>query len=269
MRQWFGVCLLSAAFGQAIAESHHHDHKKEEATCHVSDSARDKIRAHVEKIFPNQPIDKLSASPVSGLCEVMAANTVFYASQDGQYLVMGDILDVSRNPDDRSLTEVSRSASRAVLFQSLKGHTLARYIPKKVKGVLTVYTDPDCGYCRKLHEEIPALMDLGIQVNYLAFPRQGVGSTTYEKLVGVECAKDQKGAMDKVMKDESVPPGACKNKVEEEYKIGQRLGINGTPSMIFSDGTLSVGYRPAQELADLAIKHYHHPDHKEKKDHHF
>jgi len=269
MRQWVGLCVLSVVCAQSIAESCHHDHKKEEAPCHVSDSAREKIRAQVDKIFPNQPIDKLSVSPLSGLCEVTAGNTVFYASQDGQYLVMGDILDVSRSPEDRSLTEVSRRASRAVLFQSLKGHTLARYIPKKVKGVLTVYTDPDCGYCRKLHEEIPALMDLGIQVNYLAFPRQGVGSPTYEKLVGVECAKDQKGAMDKVMKDESVPPGTCKNHVEEQYKVGQKLGVNGTPSMIFPDGTLSVGYRPAQELADLAMQHYHHPDHKEKKDHHF
>jgi thiol:disulfide interchange protein DsbC len=259
MRQWLGVCLLSVVFGSVLAQSHPHDHKKEEACCHVSDSARDKIRAHVEALFPNQPIDQLSASPVSGLCEVRVAHTVFYASQDGRYLVMGDILDVSRGPEDRSLTEVSRRASRAVLFQSLKGHALARYIPKQVKGVLNVYTDPDCGYCRKLHEEIPALMDLGIQVNYLAFPRQGVGSPTYEKLVGVECAKDQKGAMDKVMKDESVPLGTCKNKVEAAYKMGQRLGINATPSMVFSDGTLAVGYRPAQELADLAIKHYQPP----------
>ncbi len=259
MRQWIGVCVLSVVFGQAIAESHQHNHKKEEGSCHVSDSAREKIRSQVEKILPDQPIDKLSASPLSGLCEVHAGNIVFYASRDGQYLVMGDILDVRRSPDDRSLTEVSRRASRAVLFQSLKGHTLARYIPKKVKGVLTVYTDPDCGYCRKLHEEIPALMDLGIQVNYLAFPRQGVGSPTYDKLVGVECATNQESAMDKVMKDESVPSGTCKNKVEEAYKIGQRLGINGTPSMVFSDGTLSIGYRPAQELADLAIKHYQNP----------
>ncbi len=264
MRHWIAVLALCVVLGQATAESHpqHHKHQKDavrEPVCRVSQSAKQLMQAHVDKLFPNQPIKTLRPSPVSGLCEVTAANTVFYASQDGRYLVMGDILDVSRNQDDRSLTEVSRRTARSVLFKSFKGHTLVRYKPKKaLKGVMTVFTDPDCGYCKKLHDEIPALLDLGIQVDYLAFPRQGVGSPTYDKLVGVECAKDLVAAMNKVMKDESIDSGTCKNKVEEEYTLGQKLGVNATPSIVFSDGTLSVGYRPAQELADLAMKHYHH-----------
>ncbi len=260
MRQLFRVCLLCVMMGQVFAQSHdecsskHADHKK--STMEVSEHLKHKIEVQVAKAFPQQHVDKIVKSPVTGLYEVMAGSMVFYASEDARYLVMGDILDPSRDPDDRSLTEHARSATRVDLFKSLKGHALVSYKPEHVKAVLTIFMDPDCGYCRKMHAEVPALMELGIEVRYLAFPRAGVGSPTYQKLVSVACAKDPKAAMDKIMNDESVPPGTCKNRVEEEYLVGQKLGVNGTPSLIFSDGTLSVGYRPAKDLAELALKHH-------------
>lgn len=121
------------------------------------------------------------------------------------------------------------------------------------KGIITVFTDIDCGYCRKLHNEISRLNDLGIQVRYLAFPRQGIGSSSYTKIVSVWCAKDPINAMNQAMSGEETTYNTCENPVFDHLLLGRKLKIMGTPTIIFTDGTKWPGFAPADKIAEEAI----------------
>lgn len=129
------------------------------------------------------------------------------------------------------------------------------YAPKAPKAVVTVFTDLDCGYCRKLHGEIPQLMELGIELRYLAFPRHGIGSASYRKMGSVWCSKNRQSAMSKAMYGEAIPHQDCAHSLTAQYNLARELGISGTPTLIFADGTLWGGYLSAEKLAKEAIKH--------------
>ena len=119
----------------------------------------------------------------------------------------------------------------------------------KEKTTLTVFTDIDCGYCRKFHQEIPELNELGISVNYMAFPRAGVGSNSLDKYVSVWCADDQQDSMSRAKQRQAVSSKTCANPVEEQYLLGRQLGVNSTPNLVTSTGELIRGYVPAKQLA--------------------
>lgn len=129
------------------------------------------------------------------------------------------------------------------------------YGPENPKATITIFTDMECGYCRKLHQEIPKLTELGIQTRYMAFPRRGFGSESYNKMVAIWCSSDKAEAMDRAMKGETIPIQECSNPVLEHQRLGQLWGIAGTPTILYSDGSMSVGYIPAAKIAREAVKH--------------
>jgi len=112
-----------------------------------------------------------------------------------------------------------------------------------------VFTDIDCGYCRKLHGEIDQFNAKGITVRYLAFPRSGIGAPSYNKAVSVWCDKDPQAAMTRAKNGETLPKADCDNPVKEQYELGQLIGVQGTPAIIMEDGALLPGYVPAAKLA--------------------
>ena len=124
------------------------------------------------------------------------------------------------------------------------------YGPKDAKRHITVFTDIDCGYCRKLHNEMPELTAAGIQVRYLAYPRAGVGSKSHKKYVSVWCNSDQQTAMTDAKAGRDVPVASCENPVEESFELGRKVGVEGTPTIIFDDGTLTPGYLPSATLIE-------------------
>jgi thiol:disulfide interchange protein DsbC len=118
------------------------------------------------------------------------------------------------------------------------------------KAVVSIFTDFDCGYCQKLHQEVPQLNAMGIEVRYLAYPREGIGSETYQKLVTAWCAKDRQGTLTRYKNRETVPISTCANNpVAAQFAIGERMGVTGTPALITSKGELIPGYMPAADLA--------------------
>lgn len=147
--------------------------------------------------------------------------------------------------------------------KEVRMRTVNRYLPdmivyrpqKAPKAVVTVFTDLDCGYCRKLHAEIPRLLELGIEFRYLAYPRHGVGSASYRKMGSVWCSKNRQSAMTKAMHGESIPNNNCAHSLAAQFALAQQLGISGTPTLIFADGTIWGGYLSAEKLAKEAIKH--------------
>jgi thiol:disulfide interchange protein DsbC len=130
----------------------------------------------------------------------------------------------------------------------------------KVQGVVTVFTDLDCGYCKELHDDTEKLMQQGIEVRYLAYPRQGVGSSSYTKMVSIWCSRDRAEAMGLAMKGQFASIATCANPIAKHLAIGKKIGLVGTPTVIFEDGTLYSGYDSPESLARQAIKYRSHKD---------
>ncbi|WLQ11532.1 DsbC family protein [Hahella aquimaris] len=207
------------------------------------------IKQRLAEAVPGLKILKVSPSPIPGVYEVESNNPqLLYTSADGQYFVAGDIYQVSEGRIT-NLAERRREETRAELVNSIDESKMIVFKPEVVKASITVFTDVDCGYCRKLHKEVPRLNELGVQVNYLAYPRAGVGSGSYQKMVSVWCADDQQGAMTEAKLGKNPVSKDCKNPVADQYNLGNQIGISGTPAIVLHDGRLIPGYVPADSLA--------------------
>jgi thiol:disulfide interchange protein DsbC len=171
-----------------------------------------------------------------------------YTDSTGSHFVAGDLYQVGSG-GVKNLTDIGRRADRQELLGQLDESTLIVFSPKgEVKHRLLVFTDIDCGYCRRLHSEIEQLQENGVEVRYAAFPRAGVGSDAYNKYVSVYCAKDQNETMTLAKQGETPEVVTCDNPVADQYQLGQKLGITGTPTLIFEDGEMQPGYAPWKEL---------------------
>ena len=190
-----------------------------------------------------------------GMYEVRDGADIVYVSNDGKYLFIGNIIELE---NQKNLTESVRKAARKKVLSSISEDQMIVYKPKgKVKHVLTVFTDIDCGYCRKLHGDMQQYLDQGIEIRYLPFPRAGVGSDSYKKAVTVWCSKDKKKKMDeaKLGRDFKISDKLCKNHpVDKSLALVEQLGINGTPALITEDGTIMPGYIPPNAILSVLDK---------------
>jgi thiol:disulfide interchange protein DsbC len=114
-----------------------------------------------------------------------------------------------------------------------------------------VFTDIDCGYCRKLHSQIKDYDRQGIQIRYLFYPRAGMDSESARKAEAVWCAKDRHQAMSDAKRGKSVSYRRCDNPVREHYLLGQAVGVTGTPALVLENGELIPGYIPPNRLRRL------------------
>lgn len=213
------------------------------------------IRATLHKLQPDLPIEAIAESPMSGLFQVhLKGGRMLYASADGQFLLQGNLYQM-RGDDAVNLTAQAESKGIAKVINDIPLSEMVVFSPKEpAKTHITVFTDTDCGYCQKLHSEVPELNREGVEVRYVAFPRQGVGSHGYNGLVSVWCAKDRQEAMNKAKSRQELPAGHCENPVAKQYELGQMVGVNGTPAIILANGQMIPGYRPAPELAKIALE---------------
>lgn len=212
------------------------------------------IRKTLMKIQPDLPIEAIAESAMPGIFQVqLKGGRLLYASQDGQFLLQGNLYQM-RGDDIVNLTEEHASAETSQMLAKTPVSEMVVFAPEKPKTHITVFTDPDCGYCQKLHGEVPELNRLGVEVRYMAFPRQGVDSHGYNTLVSVWCSKDRQQAMNLAKSRKEVPSATCDNPVAKQYELGQMIGVNGTPAIVLANGQLIPGYQPAPELAELALK---------------
>lgn len=213
------------------------------------------IRSTLTKLQPDMPIEAIAESPMNGLYQVhLKGGRLLYASADGQFLMQGNLYQM-KGDEAVNLTRQAESTGVAKEINAIPLSEMVVFSPKEpAKAHITVFTDTDCGYCQKLHSEVPELNRRGIEVRYLAFPRQGVGSHGYNTLVSVWCAKDRQEAMDSAKSREELPAAKCDNPVAKQYELGQMVGVNGTPSIILGNGEMIPGYQPAPQLAEIALK---------------
>lgn len=218
------------------------------AACAADPSAADgdaKVRQALEALVPNVKIDQIKAAPMAGFREVVLSGQVLYVSEDGKYLIQGTVFDVAARAD---LTEATRAVIRREALAGVDASQRIRFAPENPRHTITVFTDIDCGYCRRLHQQIKEFNDLGIAVEYLFFPRAGIGSESYDKAVSVWCATDRQQALTEAKAGTEIPKRECTNPVTEDYNLGQRIGVDGTPAVYTAEGTYVGGYLTPEQM---------------------
>lgn len=209
------------------------------------DDADARVRAAIKTLNATVPIDRIVAAPIAGFREVVVGGQVLYVSDDGRYMLQGSLYDMRAKKD---LSQAGLAEVRRKLLKTVPVSDRIVFAPPNPKYTVSVFTDVECGFCRKLHSEIAEYNREGIAVQYLAFPRMGIGSQDFNKMVAVWCAADRKQALTDAKNDRPVPMRNCKNPVTMEYDIGQRVGLAGTPMIIAANGVAMPGYMPPRQL---------------------
>lgn len=205
-----------------------------------------KVREILKGLNPRIRVDRIAQAPIPGFREVVAGGQVVYVSDDGKYLFQGGLLDIANRKD---MSEAAMTKVRADVLKTLPVSDRIVFAPVGTpKHKVVVLTDVECGYCRKFHSEIAEYTKRGIEVEYMAFPRAGLGSADYRKMVSVWCADDRKKALTDAKNDRAVPNKACKTPVDMQYNAGLRMGLEGTPMILTTEGEFVGGYLPPDAL---------------------
>ena len=204
----------------------------------------DSVKSKIETTLKWR-VDSIADSPVDGLLQISTENGLFYVSKDGTYLLQARVYNLDEQM--RNETELALSDMR---LDGLKqfDNSYIEFKADDEQYVITVFTDTTCGYCRKLHEQIAQYNADGITVRYLAYPRAGLNSPVYRQMVSVWCSADPKKAMTNAKSGSSVTPANCENDIAEQFRFGRRIGVNGTPNIVLSDGSIIPGYQPPEQL---------------------
>ncbi len=190
-------------------------------------------------------IDGVADSPIDGLLQLYTNKGLFYASKDGNYFLQARIFDVKDG-----ISDVTETALKDMRLHGIEEFATSaiEFKAEDEKYVVNVFTDTTCGYCRKLHNEMSVLNDLGITVRYLAYPRAGIGSDSFRDTVSVWCSENPQEAMTKAKAGQQIARTSCQNNVADHYNFGRQVGVTGTPNIILPDGTMIPGYQPANVL---------------------
>jgi thiol:disulfide interchange protein DsbC len=216
----------------------------------ATDDAARTIIARLHAVRPDLPISRVSPAQLDGFYAVeLSGGGMLYASADGRHLFAGDLFALG-DEDLANLTERTREQRRADLINAIDVDDMIVFGPTgEPRMVINVFTDIDCGYCRQLHRDVPRLNELGIEVRYLGYPRAGIGSSSYDKLVTAWCAENQQDVLTRMKAGETLPNQTCDNDVAAHYRLGDQVGVTGTPSIITADGRMVPGYLPPDDLA--------------------
>ena len=170
-----------------------------------------------------------------------------YATADGKYLIQGDVLRLGEKTI-HNVGESLQAVNNKKLLSTLKVEDLIVYPAKgKTKHIVYVFTDASCPYCHKLHEHMNEINAAGIEVRYIAWPR---GDQFMPAMESVWCSADRKTAFDQAISGVPLAPATCKNPVKDQYKLGQNMGVNGTPAIYSQEGVYLGGYLTANELSE-------------------
>lgn len=191
---------------------------------------------------------KIEPTPIEGLLQVSTNRGVFYTSTDGTYFMQGRLFNMDKGMEN--LTDKAMSSMRLEGMAEFK-ESMIVFPAKNEKHQITVFTDTTCGYCRKLHAQMDDYNDLGITVRYMAFPRGGLNSRSYDEIKSVWCAADQKNAMTKAKTSGEIDLARCDAPIEQHYNLGQAVGVTGTPAIMLDDGSMIPGYKPPQALFEM------------------
>jgi len=204
----------------------------------------------VQDLFPTVEITDIRPSPVAGLLEMAVGADIFYLSEDGKFLLQGELYDIVTK---KNLSEVAKESARMPYFNRFGDDQSILFAAANPVAEIMVFTDIDCGYCRKLHRDIQGYNDNGISIRYVFFPRSGPATESWRKAQDVWCAVDRRDALTKAKnnQDFSSNKPCDASIIAEHYKVVEELGLTGTPALLTESGRLIVGYRSPDELLKL------------------
>ncbi len=215
------------------------------------------VKAMLEDRLAGLVVTDIEKSPIEGYYQVFFDNEMLYVSNDGRFLFTGTMLEIDGeypvNHTQLALVaaDKKRAPLRAKLISAVDESDMVIFKSAKEKHVITVFTDVDCAYCRKLHKEIPQLNNKGVTVRYMAYPRAGIGSGAYKKLVSVWCAKDKNAAMNKAKLERKFGKDSCDSPVANQFNMVRKLSLSGTPAVITESGEVIGGYLSATDMIGL------------------
>ena len=213
-------------------------------------ASQDNIREGLKNILPDGAvIELIEPSPIPGIYAVYYGDLQpIYVTQDGSFFIYGDIYKINVNSIS-NITEKSVAERRKLILQNIPSEELISFKSSNEQFSVIVFTDVDCGYCRKLHNQIDEYNSLGISINYAAFPRSGIGTSAFTKMVGAWCSDNPKDSMTKLKNNSTLDISFCENQpVSKQYIIGKKLGVDGTPAIFSMDGEIFPGYIEPEEL---------------------
>jgi len=212
----------------------------------ADDEKLEEVRAKISAQFSEIKPDNVHPSQIDGWYTIRRGAIVAYVSEDGRYLLQGDLIDLENQVN---LSEVERNTSRSEMMASISEDNSIVFSPTEVKHRVTVFTDIDCGYCRRLHAQIDEYLANGIEVRYLLYPRNGPQTASWGKAEEVWCANDHNLALTLAKQDKEFETQSCDSPtVSEHYALGQDIGLRGTPAIVLEDGRLVSGYLPPDGL---------------------
>jgi thiol:disulfide interchange protein DsbC len=214
----------------------------------VDQATEEQVRKSLGVVLPGLSPDDVRATPIDNLYEVTFGTRVVYLTGDGRYLVQGKLIDLETRTE---LTEQRLSELKVAALAKVGEEQMVSYGARDADHTVTVFTDIDCGYCRKLHADMPKYNEQGIRIRYLFYPRAGIGSESYDKAVSVWCADDRHAAMDSAKAGKSVAAKTCDNPVAEHHALGQAMQLQGTPALLLEGGEMVPGYVPPDKLRAL------------------
>ncbi|HVV97161.1 MAG TPA: thioredoxin fold domain-containing protein [Rhodanobacteraceae bacterium] len=216
------------------------------ASAQAADKPEDAAaRKALQELVPQAKLDAIESAPLPGYRQIIVGSQMVYVSDDGKYLLQGTLYDTQNK---RDLTGARLAIDHKKKVDAVPLSKRIVFAPDKPKYKITVFTDLDCGYCRKLHSQIAEYNKRGIEVDYLFFPRTGLNSPSFDKAVSVWCAADRKAAFTAAKAGKNPAPAKCDNPVAEEYQLGTQVGVEGTPTIFAPDGTKIGGYLPPAEM---------------------
>jgi thiol:disulfide interchange protein DsbC len=231
--RWVKACLtavLCAVVNTALADPGSHE----------------AIETSLRKVLPDMKTDQIRPSPIDGVSEVQVGPRLFYVTNDGRYLLQGSLIDLHTRQD---ISEDRRKTFRLEAVNAVGEQNMIIFPAKNPRHTITVFTDVDCTYCRKLHKEINRYNDLGITVRYLLYPRSGANTPSYYKAVTVWCNANRQDALTRAKAGEELKRLDCPNPILSLMDLGQEVGLQGTPAIILDDGEMVPGYVPPEKLA--------------------
>jgi thiol:disulfide interchange protein DsbC len=208
------------------------------------------VRARVVSKLQGAKPEDVGPSPIPGLYEVTMGGLIAYVSGDGKYLVSGNVYDLDSQVN---LTATRRNAARAKALAAVADDQMIVFSPANPKMTVTVFTDIDCGFCRRFHNQIADLNKAGIRVRYLMFPRSGPGTESWRKAESVWCASDRRDALTRAKRGEEVKSKACKAEeaIQSQYSMGEDMGVEGTPAIFTQTGDYVGGFMTPDQLVKV------------------
>ena len=180
----------------------------------------------------------------------LSTGEILYTDISGEFLFAGDMF--RSGPEGLiNLSSQTRQARTVEKIAAIPAEEMIIFEPDESRAAITVFTDVDCQYCRALHRDMEKLLDLGIEIRYIAYPRGGAQAGSFQKMISVWCSDDRHKTLTQAKNGQNLPERECDNPVLEHYALGNEIGISGTPALILADGRVIPGYMDSERLAAL------------------